>query len=118
MIRRNRKQKENKRPRLSERDWEPPANPSGATDTSRRPPQLPPDNSGTTHERLQRLVGKDRRSLRLLASLLEECAGAWHDSSAFDRLSEGAAAEFAVFNEGQLRIWVDGECALLAIYHF
>lgn len=75
------------------------------------PPQLASDNVvNTTHERLQRLVGKDHHSLRALASLLEEYAAAWQGSSAFDKLAEGAEADFFLFEEDQDRIWVDGEC--------
>jgi hypothetical protein len=79
-----------------------------------RPPQLASDNvsSSTTHERLQRLVGKghhSHQSLTVLASLLEECAAAWHDSSAFDKLAEGAEKDFFLFEEDQVRAWVDSQ---------
>ena len=77
---------------------------------SRRPPHLVSDDVGNTNqERLQRLVGKDHHSLRALGSLLEEYAAVWHGSSPFDRLAEGAEAEFFHFEEDRVRSWVDGE---------
>ena len=49
-------------------------------------------------------------SLRALGSLLEEYAAAWQGSSAFDKLAEGAQADFFLFEEDQVRAWVDSEC--------
>lgn len=110
MIRRSRKRKDsNNRPARSRET------PAG-TEASSLPqsPQLASDNVvGTTHERLQRLVGKDHHSLRALASLLEEYAAAWQGSSAFDKLADGAEAEFFRFEEDQVRAWVDGDCLLV-----
>ena len=80
-------------------------------------PRSPQPASGnvadTTNERLQRLVGRNQYSLRALASLLEEYAAAWQDSSAFDKLAEGAEAEFFRFEEDQVRAHVDGDCLLV-----
>ena len=74
------------------------------------PGQFVPDNdASTTHERLRGLVGKDNQSLRALASLLEEHAAAWQGSSAFDKMAEGAEADFFRFEEDRVRPWVDGE---------
>ena len=83
------------------------------TQSSGLPPpgQLASENDvGTTHERLRGLVGKDHHSLRPLASLLEEYAAAWQGSSTFDKLAEGAEADFFEFEEDQVRTWVDGKC--------
>ena len=74
--------------------------------------QLAPQNvDGTTRERLQRLAGRDHQSLGPLASLLEEYHTAWHGSSAFDKLSEGAEADFFLFEENKTRTWIDGMCS-------
>ncbi|RDL37704.1 uncharacterized protein BP5553_05137 [Venustampulla echinocandica] len=106
VIRRSRKKKDGERrpPRSSETSAG--TEPSGL---SRRPRQLPPDSTGTTQERLQRLIGKDHRELGALASLLEEYATVWQGSSAFDKLAEGAEADFFLFEEDQVRPWVEGE---------
>lgn len=107
VIRRSRKQKDNNR--LPTRSCETPA--GSERSGLLRPLQLASENvDSTTHERLQRLVGKDHHSLRALASLLEEYAAAWQGSSAFDKLADGAEAEFFLFEEDQVRTWVDGEC--------
>ncbi|THC98759.1 hypothetical protein EYZ11_001738 [Aspergillus tanneri] len=104
VIRRSRKQKEKNR--LPTHNCE---TPTGTERTGLRQPPLPASDNvgGTTYERLQRLVGKDHRSLRALASLLEEYAAAWQGSSAFDKLAEGAEADFFLFEEDQVRAWVD-----------
>lgn len=106
MIRRSRKQKVTIA--LPTRNSETPVRtgPSGLP----RPPEIASNNDvSTTHERLQRLVGKDHHSLRALASLLEEYAAAWQSSAAFDKLAENAEVNFFRFEEDQIRAWVDGE---------
>ncbi|EXJ80875.1 hypothetical protein A1O3_07162 [Capronia epimyces CBS 606.96] len=52
-------------------------------------------------------MGKDHRSLRALASLLEEYATVWQGSSPFDTLADGAETEFFQFEEDQVRVWLD-----------
>ena len=107
MIRRSRKQKYTNTLSTPRSETPVPTGPSGLP----RPGQFASDNDvGTTHERLRSLVGKDDHSLRALASLLEEYAAAWQGSSAFDKLAEGAEADFFRFEEDQVRVWVDGQC--------
>lgn len=77
--RRNRKQRGRMNDSPSTRT---PSETPAATERSgiSHPPQLAPENVDstiTTHERLQRLVGRDHHSLKALASLLEEYAAAW-----------------------------------------
>lgn len=75
------------------------------------PPQGSSDPSdASTHARLQRLVGRDHQSLSVLASLLEEHAAAWQDSSAFDALADGAQRDYFQLEDGQVRAWFDGQC--------
>ena len=67
-------------------------------------------DAASTHTRLQRFVGKDHRSLGVLASLLEEHSTVWQDSSALDALADGARRDFFRFeDDGQVRAWFDGE---------
>lgn len=110
VIRRSRKRKDSNNLPARSRDT-----PAG-TEPSRLPPSPRPasDNVvGTTHERLQRLVGRDHHSLRAFASLLEEYAAAWQGPSVFNKLAEGAEADFFRFEEDRVRAWVDGDCLLL-----
>lgn len=84
---------------------------------SSRPAQFASDNTDgniTTHERLQRLVGKDHQALRSFASLLEEYSAAWQGSSAFDKLSEDPIADFLPLDEGQTRVWLEGKSKFMA----
>lgn len=110
VIRRTRKSKDTNR------------NPTRACDApagtrrhgARQPSQLAPKNvSGTTYERLQRLAGKDHHSLKALASLLEDYATVWQGSSAFEKLAEGAEADFCLFEEDEVRPWLGGECLVV-----
>lgn len=110
VIPRSRKRKDTKNLPARHRDVRP------GTELSNLPrsPRPASENvADATHERLRRLVGRDHHSLRALASLLEEYAAAWQGSSAFDKLAEGAEAEFFRFEEDQVRVWVDGDCLLV-----
>lgn len=110
VIRRSRRQKDTHT--LTTHTPETPV-PTGSSGLPRSP-QLASDNSvGTAHERLQHLVGKDHYSVRALASLLEEHAAAWQGSSAFDKMAEGAEADFFRFEDDQVCAWVDGECSFI-----
>ncbi len=55
------------------------------------------------------MIGRDHPSLKSIASLLEEHSTVWHGNSAFDKLAENAEADFFLFDEDQVRPWVDGE---------
>ncbi|OJJ43531.1 hypothetical protein ASPZODRAFT_145886 [Penicilliopsis zonata CBS 506.65] len=63
--------------------------------------------TGSTHERLQLLAGRDCPALKAIAALLEEYTATWQGSAAFDSLAEGSPTAFFLFDGDEARQWVD-----------